>query len=124
MFFIFGGPTVSWKFCKQTVIVLSAMEFELIALDTTCSETEWLKDLLFEFSIMHKLILLISVHTDLRSTIEILIQDKANKKMNKHIQIRLKSVQHLLGKVVLSDFVKSKKNIADPLTKGFLRVWT
>jgi len=100
------------------------MEFELIALDTTCSETEWLKDLLFEFSIMHKLILLISVHTDLRSTIEILIQDKANKKMNKHIQIRLKSVQHLLGKVVLSDFVKSKKNIADPLTKGFLRVWT
>jgi len=38
--------------------------------------------------------------------------------MNRHIQIRLKSVQHLLDKVVLLDFEKSEKNIADPLTKG------
>jgi len=41
--------------------------------------------------------------------------------MNKHIQIRLKSDQHLLGKVVLLDFVKSEKSIADPLTKGLSR---
>ena len=39
--------------------------------------------------------------------------------MNRHIQIRLKSVQHLLGKVMFLDFVKSEKNIADPLTKSF-----
>jgi len=38
--------------------------------------------------------------------------------MNKHIQIRLKSVQGLLGKVVLLNFIKFEKNIADPLTKG------
>ena len=38
--------------------------------------------------------------------------------MNKHIQIRLQSVQRVLGKVVFLDFVKSVKNIADPLTKG------
>ena len=66
-------------------------------------------------------ILPISVHTDSRSTIEILKQDNTNKKMNRHIQIRLKSVQRLLGKVVLMDFVKSEKNIADPLTKGLFR---
>ena len=95
------------------------MESELIALDTTCSEAEWLKDLLSEFSIVPKPILPISVHTDSRSTIKILKQDNANKKMNRHIQIRLKSVQRLLGKVVLLDFVKSEKIIADPLTKGF-----
>ena len=41
--------------------------------------------------------------------------------MNKHIQIRLKSIQCLFGKVVLLDFVKSEKNIVDPLTKGFSR---
>ena len=35
--------------------------------------------------------------------------------------IRLKSVQHLLGKVVLLDFVNSEKNIVDPLTKGLFR---
>ena len=33
--------------------------------------------------------------------------------MNRHIQIRLKSVQHILSKVVLLDFVKSEKNIAE-----------
>ena len=41
--------------------------------------------------------------------------------MNRHIQIRFKFVQQLLGKVVLLDFVKSEKNIADPLTKGLSR---
>ena len=33
----------------------------------------------------------------------------------------LKSVHSLLGKVVLLNFVKSEKNIADPLTKGLSR---
>ena len=59
---------------------------------------------------MPKSILLISVHTDSRSTIEILKQDNVNKKMNRHIQIKLKSVvQRLLGKVVTLDFIKSEK---------------
>ena len=60
------------------------MESELIALDTTCFEAEWLKDLLSEFFFMPRPILPISVHTDSRSTIEILKQDNANKKMNRH----------------------------------------
>ena len=47
------------------------MEFKLVALDTTCSEAEWLKDLLSKFSIVHKSILSISIHTNSRSTIEI-----------------------------------------------------
>ena len=70
---------------------------------------------------MPRPILSISVQADLRSTMEILKKENANKKMNKHIQIRLKFVQHLLGKVVLLDFVKSEKNIADLLTKGLSR---
>ena len=41
--------------------------------------------------------------------------------MNKHIQIRLKSVQRLLGKVVLLNFVKFEKNIANSLNKGLCR---
>ena len=41
--------------------------------------------------------------------------------MNRLTQIRLKSVQHLLGKVVILDFVKPEKNIADPLTMGLSR---
>jgi len=97
------------------------MESKLIALDTTCSEVKWLTDHLSEFSIVLRPILSISVHTDSRSTIEILKKDNVNKKMKRHIQIRHKSVQRLLGKVVLLNFVKSEKNIADPLTKGLSR---
>ena len=63
----------------------------------------------------------ISVYTDSSSTTEILKQENANKKMNRHIQIRLKSVQCLLGKVAILDFVKSEKNLADPLTKSLSR---
>ena len=45
------------------------------------------------------------------------MQENSNKKMNRHIQIKLKSVQRLLGKVVILNFVKSKKNLGDSLTK-------
>jgi len=38
-----------------------------------------------------------------------------------HIQITLKSVQRLFAKIVILDFVKSEKNLADPLTKGLSR---
>jgi len=38
--------------------------------------------------------------------------------MNRHMQIRLKPVQRQLDKVVILNFVKSEKNLADPLTKG------
>ena len=41
--------------------------------------------------------------------------------MNIHIQIKFKSVQRLLGKIVILDFVMSEKNLADPLTKGLFR---
>jgi len=41
--------------------------------------------------------------------------------MNRYIQIRHKFVQRLLGKVVILDFVKFKKNLADSLTKSLSR---
>jgi len=54
------------------VIAKSTMESELIALDITCTEAEWLMDLLSKFSIVPKPILPIVVHTNSRSTNEIL----------------------------------------------------
>ena len=38
-----------------------------------------------------------------------------------HIQITLKSVQRLFAKIVILDFVKSEKNLTDPLIKSFSR---
>ena len=69
---MFGGADVSWKFYEQTMIAMSTMDSELIALDTTCLKAEWLKNLLSEFYIVPRPILQISVHTESRSTIEIL----------------------------------------------------
>jgi len=68
---MFDGVAVSWKSCKQTVIARSTMESELVALDTTCLEVEWLKDLLSKFYIVLKPIFLIEF-IESRSTIEIL----------------------------------------------------
>jgi len=67
---------------------------------------------------VHKPILPISYHTNSKFTIEILKQKNANKKMNRQIQIRLKSAQRLLDKIVILGFVKSEKNLANPLTKS------
>jgi len=41
--------------------------------------------------------------------------------LNRHIQIRLKFVQRLLGKAVILNILKSEKNLVDPLTKGLSR---
>ena len=56
--FIFSGVAMSWQSCKQTMIARSTVEPELIALDITCTDAEWLKKLLSELSIVHKPIFL------------------------------------------------------------------
>ena len=119
--FMLGGAAIYWKSCKQTVIARSTMESKLIALDSCCSEAEWLKNLISELPFVSGPIPPISVHTDSRSTIELLKQNTINKKLNRHLQIRFKSVQNLMGKYVALDFVKSEENLADHLTKGLSR---
>jgi len=41
--------------------------------------------------------------------------------MNRHIQIRPKSEQRRLGKIVILDFIKFENNLTDLLTKGLFR---
>jgi len=96
------------------VITKSTIEAELIALDTICSEVERLKDLISEFSIMSRHVPPISIYIYSRYTIELLKQVNVNKKLNMHIQIRLKSIKCLIGKTVI---LKSEKNNADLLIK-------
>ena len=43
--FLLGGAAVSWCSNKQTIITRSTMEAELTALDTACTEAEWIKNL-------------------------------------------------------------------------------
>ncbi|GKB83334.1 NAC domain-containing protein 7-like protein [Tanacetum coccineum] len=90
--FTLGGAAVSWKSSKQTVIAKSTMESEFIALDKCEEEAEWLP------------------HSTMYNG------------KSRHIRRRHNSIRQLLSIGVISiDYVKSKDNIADPLTKGLSR---
>ena len=90
------------------------MEAELIALDTTCTEAEWIKGLLLDIPLLNKPIPAISLHCDNKAVIELVKQTHTNKKMNRHMQVRYKSMKKMLSSNIISlDFVKSKLNIVD-----------
>ena len=61
----------------------------------------------------------ISIHCDNRAVIELVRQVHTNKKMNRLMQVRYKSIKSLVNKNVVSlNFVKSNKNFTDQLTIG------
>ena len=63
----------------SNMIARSTIEAELIALDTTCSEVEWLKDLISAFLIVLRPVPPISIHTDSKSSIGLLKQINVKK---------------------------------------------
>ena len=62
--FTFGSGAICWKSKKQTIIVNSTMEVELIALASTSEEANWLRDLLYEIPLWEKPIPPILIHCD------------------------------------------------------------
>ncbi|GKB77813.1 retrovirus-related pol polyprotein from transposon TNT 1-94 [Tanacetum coccineum] len=99
--FTLGGAAISWKSSKQTVIAKSTMESKFIALDKCGEEAEWLRQFVEDIPRAH-------------STV--------NNGKSRHIRRRHNSIRQLLSTGVISiDYVKSKDNIADPLTKGLSR---
>ena len=62
--FLLGGGAVSWRSYMQTILTRSTMEAELIALDTTDVEAEWLCELLMDLSVVEKPIPAISMNCD------------------------------------------------------------
>ncbi|KAL0352345.1 UNVERIFIED_CONTAM: hypothetical protein Scaly_1623200 [Sesamum calycinum] len=117
--FTLGGGAVSWKSTKQTLITRSTFEAELCALDTTGTEAEWLFGLLSQLPIVSQPLPPIAVHCDSQTTIAKVRSRKFNQKTKRHIQVRLKSIRALVSdRVIGIDFVGTKDNVADPLTKG------
>jgi hypothetical protein len=52
--FTFGGGTVSWRSCRQTILMRSTMEAKLTTLDTTTVKSEWLRELLMDLPLVEK----------------------------------------------------------------------
>ena len=119
--FTLAGAAISWKSSKQTVIARSTMESEFIALDKCGEEAEWLRNFLEDIPRWPKPVTAISIHCDSQSAIGRAQNVMYNGK-SRHICRRHNTIRQLISTGVISvDYVKSKDNIADPLTKGLNR---
>ena len=97
------------------------MESEFIALDKTGEEAEWLRHFLEDIPMWPKPVPAICIHCDSQSAIARAQNNMYNGK-SRHIRRRHNTVKHLLSSGIISiDYIKSKDNIADPLTKGLTR---
>ncbi|GJY99100.1 hypothetical protein Tco_0516530 [Tanacetum coccineum] len=116
-----GGAAVSWKSFKQTVNTRSTMEAKFVALDKAAEEVEWLRSFLEGIPLWPKPVTVVCIHCD---SIDALTRAK-NQIYNgksRHIRRRHNTIKDLLRNGIISvDYLKSKENIADPLTKGLCR---
>ena len=119
--FTLGGAAVSWKSSKQTVNTRSTMEAEFVALDKAAEEAEWLKSFLEGIPLWPKPVTAVCIHCDSMAALTRAKNQIYNGK-SRHIRRRHNTIKDLLRNGIISiDYVKSKENIADPLTKGLCR---
>jgi hypothetical protein len=120
--FTLGGAAVSWRSCKQTILMRSTMEAELTALDTTKVEADWLHELLVDLPIVEKSLPAIMMNCDNQTVIAKVDSSKDNMKFSRHIKRQLKSVRKMRNSGVITvGYVHTEKNLADPFTKGLSR---
>ena len=97
------------------------MESEFIALDKATEEAEWLRQFLEGIPKWSNPMPAICIHCDSQSAIGRAQSHIYNGKC-RHIRRRHNTIRQLLSTgIVTIDYVKSKDNIADPLTKGLNR---
>ena len=116
--FTLGGAAISWGFKKQTCIIHSTMELELVAFGAAGKEAEWLRNFLIDLPIWPSLMPPISLHCDSQATLSRVYSKSYNGK-SKHFSLRLNIVKQLLEEDIITiDYLKSFTNLADPFTKG------
>ena len=97
------------------------MESEFVVLEMAGTEAEWLKTLLADILLWTKPTTSISLHCDS----QVAIGRAKNKLYNgkqRHMRLRHNIVKQLINNSVIAlEFVRSKKNLADLLTKGLSR---
>ena len=97
------------------------MKSEFVALDKCGEEAEWLRQFLEDIPKWPKPVPAICIHCDNQSAIGRAQSNMYNGK-SRHIRRRHNTIRQLLSTGIITiDYVKSKDNIADPLTKGLNR---
>ena len=106
-----------WKSSKQTVIARSTMKYEFIELEICGEETEWFRHVLDDIPRWRRPVPPICIHCDSQFAIGRAQSSMYNGK-SRHISRRHNTIRKLLSiGVIFVDYVKSKDNIADSLTK-------
>ncbi|PHU05342.1 hypothetical protein BC332_26164 [Capsicum chinense] len=119
--FTIGGGAVSWKSSKQTCIAHSTMESEFITLDKVGEEVEWLRHFLDDIPYWPKPVATVCIHCDSQAAIGRAGSVMYNGK-SRHIRRRHNTVRELISSgIIIVDYVKSKDNMPDPLTKDLSR---
>ena len=85
--FTLEGVTVSWKSSKQTVIVISIMEYEFITLDKCEEDAKWLRHILEDIPRWPKLVPPVCIHSDSQSSIG-RAQNNIDNDKSRHIRRR------------------------------------
>jgi hypothetical protein len=120
--FTLGSGAVSWRSCKQTILMRSTMEAELIALDTATVEADWLCELLMDLAIIEKHLPTILMKCDNQTVIVKVDSSKDNMKSSRHIKRQLKSVRKIrISGVIILDYIHTERNLAGPFTMGLSR---
>ena len=115
--FTLEGGAVAGKSSKQTLIATSTMESEVITLESTGKEAEWLRNFLSGIPLGMQPTPLVFMHCDCQVAISIPNNKTFNGK-NRHIRLRHEVVKTLLKDGIISiDYVKSEMNLVDNLTK-------
>ena len=93
----------------------------IISLDKAEEEAEWLRYFLEDILLWPKPVPPIYIHCDSLSAMRRAQSNMCNGKLQ-HIRRRHNTIQHLLSSGIISiEYVRSKENIADPLTKGLTK---
>ncbi|KAH9656702.1 hypothetical protein KPL70_022787 [Citrus sinensis] len=115
--FTIAGGAVSWASKKQTCITHSTMESEFIALASAGKEAEWLRNLLFDIMLWPQPMPSISLYCDSEATLSRAYNKVYNGK-SRHISLRHEYMKQLIADGVINIvYVRTNKNLADPLTK-------
>lgn len=113
------GNTIAWVTRKQNCVALSSTEAELVALCSAVQDSLWFKKLLNDMNIFLKSF---KVYEDNQGCIA-LIKNPENNKRVKHIDLKYNFVcEHLKDGVICLEYLNSKLQLADMLTKGLSRI--
>lgn len=117
--FLLNNAPVSWSSQRQSLVSLSTMKAEYVALAHSAKEALWLRRILNELKIECKNI---PMCVDNQSAIKFATNSEFHKR-SKHIDVKYHFVRDLIeNKSIEVSYVKSEDQLADIFTKGLPKV--